>query len=38
MIVNEEGILEFLSQTKDALDSYINLRNTNILSVAFTKD
>ena len=38
MIVNEEGILEFLSQTKDALDSYINLRNTKILSVAFTKD
>lgn len=38
MIINEEGIREFLSQTKDALQSYIDLRNTNILSVAFSKD
>lgn len=38
MVMNEDGILEFLSQMKEALDSYIDLRNTNILSIAFTKD
>lgn len=38
MIINEEGVKEFLSQVREALASYIDLRNTNILSIAFTKD
>lgn len=38
MIIDRVSIEEFLIHSTEVLQSYIDLRDTNILSIAFAKD